>query len=135
MSARRMVAGAAVLAATVLAAAPLLGPPAGVGRDAQGGEWAELAPPMPGAAAADSLIRDGEKHFAKLWQLTFGGENAEAYWSFGGDRLIFQSTRPPYGCDQIFTMPAFAAGEPALLRQARWEAIFLEGKRVARTDL
>ena len=27
------------------------------------------------------MIRDGETHFAHLWQLTFGGENAEAYWS------------------------------------------------------
>jgi Tol biopolymer transport system component len=36
--------------------------------------------------------------------LTDGGENAEAYFSFDGKRLIFQSTRPPYACDQIFTM-------------------------------
>ncbi len=36
--------------------------------------------------------------------LTDGGENAEAYFAFGSDKLIFQSTRPPYACDQIFTM-------------------------------
>jgi Tol biopolymer transport system component len=36
--------------------------------------------------------------------LTDGGENAEAYFSFDERKLIFQSTRPPYGCDQIFTM-------------------------------
>ncbi|MCA8959855.1 MAG: PD40 domain-containing protein [Planctomycetes bacterium] len=47
-----------------------------------------------------------EKHFRNLRQLTFGGENAEAYWSADGERLIFQSTRPPYDCDQIFTMNA-----------------------------
>ena len=29
------------------------------------------------------MIRAGETHFAHLWQLTFGGENAEAYWSGG----------------------------------------------------
>jgi Tol biopolymer transport system component len=46
----------------------------------------------------------GEKHLANLRQLTSGGENAEAYFSFDGTKLIFQSTRPPYGCDQIFTM-------------------------------
>lgn len=45
-----------------------------------------------------------EVHFAKLHQLTFGGENAEAYLSFAEDRLIFQSTRDELGCDQIFTM-------------------------------
>jgi Tol biopolymer transport system component len=36
--------------------------------------------------------------------LTNGGENAEAYFSFDGSKIIFQSTRPPYECDQIFTM-------------------------------
>ena len=45
-----------------------------------------------------------EKHFGELRMLTDGGENAEAYFSFASDKLIFQSTRPPYGCDQIFTL-------------------------------
>jgi Tol biopolymer transport system component len=61
-------------------------------------------PVPPQARAADSLIRDGETHFAHLWQLTFGGENAEAYWSGDGTKLIFQSTRDGYPCDQIYTM-------------------------------
>ena len=34
------------------------------------------------------------------------GQNAEAYWSPDGKRLIFQTTRPPYECDQIFIMNA-----------------------------
>jgi Tol biopolymer transport system component len=45
-----------------------------------------------------------ESHFSDLRMLTDGGENAEAYFSFGGDRLTFQTTRPPFGCDQIFVM-------------------------------
>jgi TolB protein len=45
-----------------------------------------------------------EHHFASLRQLTFGGENAEAYLSFAEDQLVFQSTRGELGCDQIFTM-------------------------------
>ena len=45
-----------------------------------------------------------EKRLANLRQLTFGGQNAEAYFDWAGTRLIFQSTRPPFGCDQIFTM-------------------------------
>jgi TolB protein len=45
-----------------------------------------------------------ETHLANLRQLTFGGENAEAYLSFAEDQLIFQSTRDGLGCDQIFTM-------------------------------
>jgi TolB protein len=39
-------------------------------------------------------------------QLTHGGQNAEAYWSPDGKRLVFQSTRPGYDCDQIFVMNA-----------------------------
>ena len=47
-----------------------------------------------------------EPHLRNVRQLTFGGENAEAYLSFDGRQIIFQSTRPPYKCDQIFTMNA-----------------------------
>ena len=45
-----------------------------------------------------------EKRLANLRQLTAGGSNAEAYFDTTGTRLIFQSTRAPFGCDQIFTM-------------------------------
>jgi TolB protein len=47
-----------------------------------------------------------ERRLAGVRQLTFGGQNAEAYWDRTGTRLVFQSTRPPFGCDQIFTMSA-----------------------------
>jgi TolB protein len=39
-------------------------------------------------------------------QLTTGGQNAEAYWSPDGRRLVFQSTRDGAGCDQIYIMNA-----------------------------
>jgi Tol biopolymer transport system component len=45
-----------------------------------------------------------ERHLANIRQLTHGGENAEAYFSPDGARLIFQSTRAGVPCDQIFTM-------------------------------
>src|SRR5438552_17855189 len=45
-----------------------------------------------------------EKHLHDIKQLTFGGENAEAYFSSDGKRLIFQSTREGHDCDQIYTM-------------------------------
>jgi TolB protein len=45
-----------------------------------------------------------EKHLGNIKQLTFGGENAEAYFSADGKRLIFQSTLDGRGCDQIYTM-------------------------------
>jgi Tol biopolymer transport system component len=45
-----------------------------------------------------------ERHLAHVRQITFGGQNAECYFSFEGDRLIFQSTRGDFTADQIFTM-------------------------------
>ena len=52
-----------------------------------------------------------EKHLANIKQLTFGGENAEAYFSADGTRLIFQSTRAGYPCDQIYTMKVDGSDE------------------------
>src|SRR5918992_1157311 len=46
----------------------------------------------------------GEKHLRNIRQLTFGGENAEAYFSADGKKLIFQATREGHGCDLIYTM-------------------------------
>src|SRR5689334_4154758 len=45
-----------------------------------------------------------EKHFANIRQLTFGGDNAEAYYSFDSRKLVFQMTNPDFNapCDQIF---------------------------------
>jgi Tol biopolymer transport system component len=61
----------------------------------------------PGAAASPSLLAPGEEKFlANLRQLTFGGQNAEAYWSADGSRIIFQSDEGALPCDQIFTMRA-----------------------------
>jgi dipeptidyl aminopeptidase/acylaminoacyl peptidase len=56
----------------------------------------------------DTLKYPQERHLANLRQLTFGGDNAEAYWSFDGKMLSFQSNNPRWGllCDQIFYMPA-----------------------------
>jgi Tol biopolymer transport system component len=53
---------------------------------------------------SDSLILSGENHFKHLRQLTNGGDNAEAYWSFDDSKLVFQVTNPKWGdrCDQIY---------------------------------
>lgn len=45
-------------------------------------------------------------HLSNLKQLTKGGQNAEAYWSPDGKKLVFQSTRGDSQCDQIYTMNA-----------------------------
>src|ERR1043165_6729227 len=46
----------------------------------------------------------GETHLRNIRQLTNGGENAEAYFSHDGRRLIFQSTRDGRTCDQQYVM-------------------------------
>ncbi|MEP6924792.1 MAG: hypothetical protein ABI954_10030 [Pyrinomonadaceae bacterium] len=51
-----------------------------------------------------ALMLPEEKHLANVKQLTNGGENAEAYFSFDGKKLIFQSKRDGRGCDQIYSM-------------------------------
>ncbi len=66
----------------------------------------------------DSLRFEGEIHFRNVKQLTFGGNNAEAYWSFDDKELIFQSDWDEIntqGCDQQFIMKtdgsAYETGE------------------------
>src|SRR5213080_4759477 len=53
---------------------------------------------------SSDLALPQEKHLRNIKQLTFGGENAEAYFSPDGKKLIFQSTREDRKCDQIYTM-------------------------------
>jgi len=49
---------------------------------------------------------EGEDNFGKITQLTFGGDNAEAYFSFDSKSLVFQASNSKWGaeCDQIFYM-------------------------------
>ena len=53
---------------------------------------------------SDTIQFPGEKHFANVQQLTFGGDNAEAYFSFDGKYLIYQRKNEKEGieCDQIW---------------------------------
>ncbi|MEZ4322959.1 MAG: hypothetical protein R3F61_36170 [Myxococcota bacterium] len=54
----------------------------------------------PKAGKPVDMLTDAEKkHLSDLRQLTFGGENAEAYWSPDGKKLIFQRTPEDGGCD------------------------------------
>jgi len=45
-----------------------------------------------------------EPHLTSVQQITFGGENAEAYWSTAGDQLIFQARTGEMKCDQIYSL-------------------------------
>lgn len=69
---------------------------------------------------ADSLRYDQEDHFRNIRQLTFGANNAEAYWGFGDSKIIFQSDNPEWGadCDQIYYMdesPKEPGFEPTMI--------------------
>lgn len=54
--------------------------------------------------AQDSTHFAGEDHFRNIRQLTFGGDNAEAYFSYDGKYLVYQRTDVKNGipCDQIW---------------------------------
>ena len=64
-------------------------------------------------SVSDTILFEGEKHFANVQQLTFGGDNAEAYFSFDGKWIIFQRTSPKDGimCDEMFIGKVPAPGE------------------------
>jgi TolB protein len=47
---------------------------------------------------------DTEGHLRNVRQLTFEGENAEAYFSFDGTKLVYQRTPAEGGCDQIYSV-------------------------------
>lgn len=55
-------------------------------------------------AVTDTILFPGEAHFANVRQLTFGGDNAEAYFSYDGKYLVFQKSNAKEGiaCDQIW---------------------------------
>ena len=68
-----------------------------------------LAPAAAQIPTPADLAAPQEKHLRNVRQLTFGGQNAEAYFSADGTKLIFQSSLGPAGhgdvkCDQIFVM-------------------------------
>jgi Tol biopolymer transport system component len=65
----------------------------------------------PAAAAEAGALHDPrEVRLSHVTQLTSGGQNAEAYFSADGSRIIFQATRGSHACDQIFLMNADGSG-------------------------
>lgn len=65
-----------------------------------------VAAPLNLAAQAPLAVpaSPGELHLANVRQITFGGENAEAYFSHDGQWLTFQSTREGRACDQQYVV-------------------------------
>lgn len=94
-------------------------------------DGARVSASAPGESPA--LLHPRETRLRNLRQLTFGGENAEAYFSGDGRSLIFQSKRDGRACDQIYRMRTDGAG----LRMVSTGAgattcsyIFPNGKRI-----
>jgi Tol biopolymer transport system component len=74
------------------------------------------APPRPKDAVP--LVLPSERHLKNVRQLTFGGQNAEAYFSADDRSLIFQHSGDGVPCDRIYTMPLDTPdGKPATPRQ------------------
>lgn len=61
---------------------------------------------------------EGEKHLTNVRQLTFGGENAEAYFSPDGKKLIYQRTEERGGCDQQYVID-LATGETKMVSSGK----------------
>ena len=70
--------------------------------------------PATEAKPGDQSAFPEEKHLRNIRQLTFGGQNAEAYFSADDKYLIFQHQGDGVPCDQIYTIPVNTPdGKPA----------------------
>lgn len=90
----------------------------------------------PRAWNPETLTYAGEKHLNNVRQLTFGADNAEAYWSFDSKSLIFQSNNSEWGakCDQIYhyTDAGHVVAKPKMLSTGMGRttcAYFMPGDR------
>ena len=64
-----------------------------------------------GASRVFVTPESGERHLAKIRQLTFSGNNAESYFSSDGKKLIFQrQEQVDQGCDQEYIMNIDGSG-------------------------
>lgn len=64
-----------------------------------------------GPASVARPSEPGEVHLTNIRQLTFGGQNAEAYWSVDGKYLVYQTAQPQYPDEQIYLMKADGSGK------------------------
>jgi Tol biopolymer transport system component len=75
-----------------------------------GASRSEPARALANLAEGIELRLPSETHLRNIRQITAGGENAEAYWSFDGSMLVYQGNKPDGpGCDQIFLLDPWTA--------------------------
>lgn len=67
--------------------------------------------PDTGIAGQPADSQTDERHLKHVTQLTFDGDNGEAYFSSDGRKLIYQSNRDGYACDKIWTMNSDGSGK------------------------
>lgn len=66
---------------------------------------------QPGASQVFIVPTTGERHLRNIRQLTFGGNNAESYFSRDGKKLIFQrQEKVDEGCDQEYLINVDGSG-------------------------
>ena len=79
----------------------------------------EAKAPAMEKTTSNSIHYPEEVHLKNIKQLTFGGDNAEAYFSYDNKQLVFQASNKAWGaeCDQIFMMPidGYTGTKPPLL--------------------
>ncbi len=76
--------------------------------------WPFSQAPVTAKVHSETLTVAGEKHLGNVRQLTFGGTNAEAYFSADDKSLIFMHSGEGVPCDQMYTMPVDTPdGKPA----------------------
>ncbi len=86
------------------------------------------------AQSKTRLVLPEEKHLRNVWQLTFSGENAEAYFSADGRSLIFQSAGEGVPCDRIYIAPLNGSSPPRQVSTGKGKStcayFFPRGKRI-----
>ena len=128
----RVLLPAAFGAALAACAAPGAGSPgsgATPAPPAAGGSHVAGAATQPVQPPGSDLTAPGERHLRNVRQLTFGGQNAEAYWSWDDRELILQITADPSGaggvaaadapCDRIFRLDVAKGTLRQLTHEAR----------------
>jgi len=124
--ARHLVPLLASLAATVLA--PLAPAPPAAAADDPAAAHAHGEPAGPHVVTPMELPE--EKHLANVRMLTTTGENAEAYWSWNGKRLVYQARRGEEQCDRIRTMKPDGSSDRLVAdKGAHTCAFYLPGDR------
>ncbi|MGI9079198.1 MAG: TolB family protein [Gemmatimonadaceae bacterium] len=99
-----------LFAAATMVAAVACGPRKGREPEIEVRNTIARSPAQSDLPASATPSASGEAHLSSVRQLTAGGENAEAYFSADGMRLIFQSARDGRRCDQQYVMSVDGTG-------------------------